>query len=153
MQYSEGHLGRIFMIRIDDGEDLLRAMDRFVVAQKVKAGMILFLGALREGKLVTGPVEPLIPPVPHFEPFGGGWEIFGMATIYRGGDGKPKIHYHASVGRDNRALTGCLREKASTYLIVEAVLMEFTGIYGKRLVDPASGLHMPMLKKEEIGMP
>jgi predicted DNA-binding protein with PD1-like motif len=149
MQYSEGHLGRIFMIRVDDGEDLLTTMDRFVVAHKIKAGMLLILGALREGKLVTGPEEPLIPPVPHFEPFGGGWEIFGVGTIYRGGDGKPMIHYHASVGQGTHVLTGCLREKASAYLIVEAVLMEFTGIYGKRLQDPASGQFMPMLKKEE----
>jgi predicted DNA-binding protein with PD1-like motif len=59
------------------------------------------------------------------------------------------IHYHASVGQGINVLTGCLREKASAYLIVEAVLMEFTGIYGKRLQDPASGQFMPMLKKEE----
>ncbi|MDD1678899.1 MAG: DNA-binding protein [Methanomicrobiales archaeon] len=149
MQYSEGHLGRIFMVRLDDGEDILVVMDRFVVAQKIRAGMILFLGALREGRLVTGPEEPLIPPVPHFEIFGGGWEIFGMGTIYRGNDGKPMIHYHASVGRGTSVLTGCLRDKASTYLLVEVVLMEFTGIYGKRLEDPVSGVHMPMLKKEE----
>jgi Predicted DNA-binding protein with PD1-like DNA-binding motif len=149
MQYSEGHMGRIFMIRIDDGEDLLASMDHFIVTHKIKAGMILILGALREGRLVTGPEEPLIPPVPHYESVGGGWEIFGVGTIYREADGKPSVHYHASVGRGTEVLTGCLREKASTYLIVEAVLMEFTGIYGKRLEDPASGLHMPMLKKEE----
>lgn len=149
MQYSEGHLGRIFMIRVDDGEDLLTAMDHFIITHKIYTGMILFLGALREGKLVTGPEEPLIPPVKHYEPFGGGWEIFGVGTIYRGGDGKPNVHYHASVGRGTKVLTGCLREKASTYLIVEAVLMEFTGIYGKRLQDPVSGVEMPMLKKEE----
>ena len=148
MQYSEGHLGRIFMIRIDDGEDLLHAIDRFVIAQKIKAGMLLFLGALREGNLVTGPEEPLIPPVPHFESFGGGWEIFGIGTIYLGSNGSPKVHYHASVGRGVEALTGCLREKASTYLLVEAVLMEFGGIYGKRIKDQASGQLMPMLKKE-----
>ena len=148
MEYSEGRLGRIFMIRVDDGEDLLVTIDRFVVAQKVKTGMLLFLGALREGRVVTGPVEPLIPPVPHFEQFGGGWEVFGVGTIYRGEHGVPKVHYHASVGRGTDALTGCLREKASTYLLVEVVLMEFIGIYGKRVKDDVSGQDMPMLKKE-----
>jgi predicted DNA-binding protein with PD1-like motif len=149
MQYSEGHLGRVFMIRVDDGEDLIVILDRFVIAHKIKAGVVFILGALREGKLVTGPEEPLIPPVPHFEPFRGGWEIFGIGTIYRGNEGNPMIHYHASVGRSKGVLTGCLREKASVYLLVEAVVMEFTGIYGKRLQDPASGQYMPMLKKEE----
>lgn len=148
MQYSEGRTGRVFMIRIDDGEDLLVAIERFVVAQKIRTGMLLFLGALREGKVVTGPEEPLIPPIPHFESFGGGWEIFGVGTIYRGDNSSPKIHFHASAGRGTDVLTGCLREKASTYLLVEVVLMEFLGIYGKRVEDPASGLLMPMLKKE-----
>jgi predicted DNA-binding protein with PD1-like motif len=148
MQYSEGRLGRVFMIRIDDGEDLLTAMDRFIIAQKIKAGMLLFLGALREGKVVTGPEEPLIPPVPHFESFGGGWETFGVGTIYRDEEGYPRIHYHASVGRGTESLTGCLRERASTYLVVEVVVCEFLGIYGKRAEDPASGLHIPFLKKE-----
>ena len=148
MQYSEGHLGRIFMIRVDDGEDLLEAINRFVIGQKIKAGLLLFLGALREGRLVTGPEQPVIPPVPHFESITDGWEIFGMGTIYRGDDGNPKIHYHLSAGKKTAALTGCLREKALTYLVVEVVLFEFQGIYGKRVADPASGLHIPVLKKE-----
>lgn len=148
MQYSEGRMGRIFMIRIDDGEDLLTSIDRFIVAHKIRAGMLLCLGALREARIVTGPEEPLIPPVPHFEEIGGGWELFGVGTIYRGDDGSPRVHYHASVGRGEVSLTGCLREKATTYLVVEVVLFEFQGIYGRRAEDMASGVSMPFLKKD-----
>ena len=71
--------------------------------------------------MVTGPEEPVIPAVPHFVLFEGGWEVFGVGTIYTGEGGGPHIHYHASVGRSGHALTGCLREEAVTYLIVEAV--------------------------------
>ena len=148
MQYTEGQLGRVFVVRIDDGEDMLISLRQFIHNKGIHAGSILFLGALMNGRMVTGPEEPVIPPVPHFVMFEGGWEVFGVGTIYPG-EGGPHIHYHASVGRAGHALTGCLREKAMTYLIVEAVIMEFTGLSARREFDEKTQLHLPLLGKQE----
>jgi len=148
MQYTEGQLGRVFVVRIDDGEDMLVSLRQFINDKSVYAGSILFLGALMKGRMVTGPEEPVIPPVPHFVMFEGGWEVFGIGTIYPGEDG-PHIHYHASVGRSGHALTGCLREKAITYLIVEAVVLEFTGLSARREFDKKTQVHLPVLGKVE----
>ncbi len=147
MQYSEGSLGRVFVIRMDDGEDFIEAIQRFVLEKGVSSGLILFLGALREGRMVTGPREMVIPPVPHFENVEGGWETFGVATVYPG-EGEPKIHIHTSVGRFERSLTGCLREKATTYLIIEAVLLELTGLEARRVFDETTGLHLLSLDEK-----
>lgn len=144
MQYTEGQIGRVFVVRIDDGEDMLLSLRQFVLDKNIQVGSIHFLGALRNGRMVTGPEEPVIPPVPHFVMFEGGWEIVGIGTIYPGEDG-PRIHYHASVGRSGHALTGCLREKALTYIIVEAVIMEFTGLSARREFDEKIQLHLPLL--------
>jgi hypothetical protein len=100
------------------------------------------------GRMVTGPEEPVIPPVPHFVMFEGGWEVFGVGTIYPG-EGGPHIHYHASVGRAGHALTGCLRDKAVTYLIVEAVIYEFTGLSARKEFDEKTQIHLPVLKNRE----
>ena len=148
MQYTEGQLGRVFVVRIDDGEDMLVSLRQFINDKSVYTGSILFLGALMKGRMVTGPEEPVIPPVPHFVMFEGGWEVFGIGTIYPGEDG-PHIHYHASVGRSGHALTGCLREKAITYLIVEAIVLEFTGLSARREFDKKTQVHLPVLGKEE----
>jgi predicted DNA-binding protein with PD1-like motif len=148
MQYTEGQLGRVFVVRIDDGEDMLVSLHQFIIDKSVQAGSILFLGALMNGRMVTGPEEPVIPPVPHFVMFEGGWEVFGVGTIYPG-EGGPHIHYHASVGRSGHALTGCLREKAITYLIVEAVILEFTGLSARREFDEKLQVHLPILGNEE----
>ena len=148
MQYTEGHMGRVFVIRIDDGEDMLDSLHQFIVDKRIQAGSIHFLGALMNGRMVTGPEEPVIPPVPHFVMFEGGWEVFGIGTIYPG-DGGPYVHFHASVGRSGHALTGCLREKATTYLIVEAVIMEFTGLTARHEFDQKTGLHLPRLGRED----
>src|SRR5512137_3209333 len=148
MEYTEGQLGRVFVVRIDDGEDMLLSLRQFIVDKSVNTGSIHFLGALMNGRMVTGPEEPVIPPVPHFVMFEGGWEVFGVGTIYPG-EGGPHIHYHASVGRSGHALTGCLREKATTYLIVEAVIMEFTGLSARREFDEKMQVHLPVLRSGE----
>jgi hypothetical protein len=143
MQYSEGQLGRVFVLRIDEGEDFLAALQEFVRKKEIKAGSVFFLGALHEGRMVTGPEEPVIPPEPHFILFEGGWEVFGMGTIFPGDEG-PMVHYHASVGRAGHALTGCLRERALTYLLIEAVVIEFTGLAVRREYDEKTRLHLPV---------
>jgi hypothetical protein len=83
--------------------------------------------------------------------FEGGWELFGVGTIYPG-EGGPHIHYHASVGRSGHALTGCLREKAITYLIIEVVIMEFTGLSARREFDEKMQLHLPTLGKDRAAV-
>jgi predicted DNA-binding protein with PD1-like motif len=148
MQYTEGQIGRVFVVRIDDGEDLLVSLRQFINDKSVYAGSILFLGALMNGRMVTGPEEPVIPPVPHFVMFEGGWEVFGIGTIYPG-EGGPHIHYHASVGRSGHALTGCLRETAITYLIVEAIILEFTGLSAHREFDEKTQVNLPVLGQAE----
>ncbi len=148
MQYSEGRLGRVFVVRIDDGEDFLAVTHEFIRNKSVQTGAILFLGALRQGRMVTGPEEAVLPPEPHHVMFEGGWEMVGIGTICPGDDG-PFIHYHASVGRAGHALTGCLREKAVTYIVAEAVILEFTGLDIHRVFDEKTRVSLPVHKKDE----
>jgi len=146
MQYSEGQVGRVFSVRIDDGEDFLREIERFVAAMNIQSGMIHFLGAVRSAKIVTGPKEPVIPPSPRGEEIFGGWELLGFATIYPGEDG-PSIHLHTAAGKGIRSITGCLREKAEVYLVVEAIVTEFVGLTAKRLPDEKTGVNLPVFDR------
>jgi predicted DNA-binding protein with PD1-like motif len=142
MQYTEGKLGRVFYLRVDHGEDLLSSLQDFVIEKNISVGFIHLLGALREGSIVTGPKEPVLPPNPLYESYEGCWEVFGFATITPGKE-QPHIHIHASVGKGNNALTGCLREKATTYIIVEAVIIEIAGVEISCQRDPTTGLELP----------
>jgi len=146
MQYSEGNLGRVFVLRMDHGEDLTSSLLKFVQEKEIDSCMALFMGALREGLAVTGPEAPVIPPVPHFESFESGWEVFGMATIYPSSDGQ-KLHIHSALGRGRQSLTGCIRERAQIYLIVEAVLFEFLGLNARREMDAKTSLYLLSLEK------
>ncbi len=146
MQYSEGQIGRVFTIRVDDGEDLIREIRRFVAAMNIQSGMVHFLGAVRTATLVTGPKEPVLPPVPRREEIFGGWELLGLATIHPGEDG-PSLHIHAATGRGIQSLTGCLRDKAEVYIVVEVIITEFIRITSRRLPDGKTGVDLPVFDR------
>ncbi|MBN2734529.1 MAG: DNA-binding protein [Methanomicrobiaceae archaeon] len=143
MEYAEGRPGRVFVMRVDDGEELLGTITEFLKEKEVTSGAVFFLGALKEGNLVVGPKEPVIPPVPCSIIVEGGWEMIGIGTVYPGGDG-PSIHIHTSMGRKDKSVTGCLREFAEVYLVAEVIILEFTGISVARVLNTDMGIHLPV---------
>ena len=145
MQYSEGNLGRVFVLRMDHGEDLIASLQKLLREKKIESCMALFMGALVDGRAVTGPEVPVIPPVPHYESFESAWEVFGMATVYPSREG-PMLHIHSGLGRGTRTIVGCIREKAEVYLIVEVVLLEFSGLKAERVWDEKTGLNLLSLE-------
>ncbi|HNY35637.1 MAG TPA: DUF296 domain-containing protein [Methanothrix soehngenii] len=147
MQYSEGSLGRVFVLRMDHGEDLIESLQKFLKEKKIESCTALFLGALRDGRAVTGPTSPVIPPTPNFEAYDSAWEVFGMATVYPSVQG-PNLHIHSAMGRGRQSLTGCIRDKAGVYLVVEAVLFEICGLAAERVWDEKMRLCLLSLKNQ-----
>jgi predicted DNA-binding protein with PD1-like motif len=45
-----------------------------------------------------------------------------------------------AAGRGDKVHVGCLRRDAETFLVLEAIVLEITGIAARRELDPASGL-------------
>jgi predicted DNA-binding protein with PD1-like motif len=145
MQYSEGSLGRVFVLRMDHGEDLIESLQKFLKEKKIESCTAFFMGALRDGRAVTGPKLPVVPPTPNFEAYESAWEVFGMATIYPSIVG-PKLHIHSALGRGRESILGCIRDKAEIYLIVEAVLFEICGLNAERAWDEKMQLYLLSLK-------
>jgi hypothetical protein len=142
MQYTEGQVGRVFQVRVDHGEDLLESLEKFVREKEIRCGFAQFIGALKGGRIVTGPKELVLPPDPSYESYEGGWEVFGFASITLGRNG-PHLHYHASIGRNREVMTGCLRQQATVYIIVEVLIIEISGAVVIRKMDPVTGLELP----------
>ncbi len=145
MQYSEGSLGRVFVLRMDHGEDLIESLQKFLKEKKIESCTALFMGALRDGRAVTGPKLPVVPPTTNFEAYDSAWEVFGMATVYPSIEG-PKLHIHSGIGRGQQSLLGCIRDKAQVYLIVEAILFEICGLSAERAWDENMQLYLLSLK-------
>jgi hypothetical protein len=143
MQYASGTPGRIFYIRFDHGEDLLAEIEKFAHSHQIASGSINLIGAVSEGSLVSGPHTSDLPPAPIWHELPGIHEFVGAGVIRHGADGI-KVHLHASAGRDIRALTGCFRENIRVHIIIEAVIMEFSGFTIQEEYDPQTGLALPV---------
>lgn len=141
MQYTEGSIGRIFLLKFRDGDILVEELDKFSRKEKLKAATIVFIGALRKGDLVTGPKKPVIPPEPNWVPFRGAWEVMGVGTIFTNKLG-PQIHIHTAMGKKARTLTGCVRKKSEVFLVIEAVVLELKGVNATKEIDPETGLNL-----------
>ena len=141
MQYSKGKLRRIFLLKFSDGDVLLKELDKFSRKERVKSAVMVFLGALKSGKLVTGPKKPVIPPEPNWKNFKGGWEAMGIGTIFTNKSG-PQIHIHTSMGKKDRTMTGCVRMDSRVFLVIEAIVFELTGVNASKEIDPRTGLNL-----------
>ncbi len=141
MQYTKAKLGRIFLLKFSDGDILLDELEKFSRKERLKTAVMVFLGALKSGKLVTGPKKPVIPPEPNWKNFKDGWEALGIGTIFTNKKG-PQIHVHTTMGKKNEVLTGCVRNDSKIFLVIEAIVFELTGVNATKQIDPRTGLNL-----------
>ncbi|HIC92130.1 MAG TPA: DNA-binding protein [Syntrophaceae bacterium] len=145
MEYQEGTIGRVFVIRFDHGDDLLDALSAFVKEKVIKTGWLFILGGLESAELVTGPESPVIPPNPLWDRFSDGREILALGSIFWEGN-MPKIHLHGVAGRAGETLMGCLRERMQVYLFIEAMILELKGIDAIKRFDNSKGVSVLAFK-------
>jgi len=148
MEYTKGRIGRVFTVRVDHGDDLILELIKLAELEKIESAVFMLLGALKEGKLVSGPKENIRPPEPVWSGFNDAHEILGIGDIFLE-DGKPKIHLHAGTARGESVKLGCLRGESEVFMVVEVFIFELEGISARRVMDtdqgfaPVSFMHNP----------
>jgi predicted DNA-binding protein with PD1-like motif len=140
MKVSEGKLGRVFVIRLEDGDEIPESIERFAEEKGISVGQVILVGGIGSGQIVVGPRDSVqMPPDPMHLPIDGAHEVVGIGVLAPEADGRPVLHIHASLGRSGQTLTGCLRMGVDTWLVGEAVLYEIVGSKVARLKDEKSG--------------
>jgi predicted DNA-binding protein with PD1-like motif len=145
MKYQTGKPGRIIVAKFDDHDDVLENLVDIAKKENIRAGIIYLVGGMREGKIVVGPETDELPPSPVWKELGESHEVIGLGTIFWHND-EPKIHFHGAFGKKNMVKVGCLREKAETFLVLEAVIIEIEGINATREIDPEIGMALLKLQ-------
>ncbi|MGD0916502.1 MAG: PPC domain-containing DNA-binding protein [Thermodesulfobacteriota bacterium] len=136
MKASEGRVGRVFVIRLEDGDIIPECIERFAEAKKISVGQVIMIGGVGEGQVVVGPRRSNeIPPEPMLVPVDGAHELMGVGVVAPDRTGKPILHMHASLGRSGKATTGCLRPGVSTWTVVEVIIFEILGTSAVRDLD------------------
>jgi predicted DNA-binding protein with PD1-like motif len=141
MRYTKGNIGRIFVLKFDNDDVVLKELDRFARREKLKSALMIFIGALKEGDMVTGPKKCAIPPEPNWTRFRDGWEALGVGTIFTNKKG-PQIHIHTSMGKKKNVLTGCVRKDSKVFLVIEAFVFEIKGAKAAKDIDVRTGLNL-----------
>jgi uncharacterized protein len=141
MDYTEAKLGRIFVLRLHHNDVLHEAIEKFAAEKHVNRGLCFFLGGAKENsKVVVGPkIGDALPPEPMTALLKGVHEACGVGTIFPDEQGTPKLHMHASFGREDESITGCVRMGVDVWRIGEVVVLELAGLSAQRLKDKETG--------------
>ncbi|MEA1958724.1 MAG: PPC domain-containing DNA-binding protein [Chloroflexota bacterium] len=143
MKSCEGQIGRVFVIRLEDGDIIPECIERFAEQNGVSVGHVILVGGIGDGQVVVGPRHSnAMPPEPMLLPIDGAHEVVGVGMIAPGEDGKPVLHIHAALGRSGRTMTGCLRPGVMTWIVGEAILYEIVGTKAMRVKDEATGFSL-----------
>lgn len=144
MIVSEGHLGRVFVLRLGDGDRIPDAIEAFAATREVHAAVVLALGGLQNGTLVVGPENgAVLPPHPMLAAIAGVHEAAAVGTLFpTAPHGKPSLHLHGVLGRGEQTRAGCLRPGLDVWKIFEVVVIEILGTDLARSHDPETGFSL-----------
>jgi len=143
MKACEGRVGRVFVIRLEDGDVVPECIERFAEEKGVSLGQAILVGGVGGGDVVVGPRRSEErPPEPMLLPVDGAHEVVGVGVLAPDEDGKATLHIHAALGRAGQTMTGCLRHGVTTWLVGEVILYEILGADMLRVKDKQSGFEL-----------
>jgi len=143
MKACEGQIGRVFVIRLEDGDVVPECIERFAEEKGISVGQAILVGGIGSGDVVVGPRRSdERPPEPILLPIDGAHEVVGAGVLAPDEDGKPALHIHAALGRSGQTMTGCLRQGVTTWLVGEVILYEILSAKVVRIQDKQSGFEL-----------
>jgi predicted DNA-binding protein with PD1-like motif len=130
-------------MRLGDGDEIPTCIECFAAEKGISTGHVILVGGIGSGDVIVGPRDSAARlPQPMLLPIDGAHEVVGVGVLAPDEKGRPVLHLHAALGRSDQTLTGCLRLGAKTWLVVEAILYEITGVQVVRTVDKESGFEL-----------
>ncbi len=144
MKYSEAKQGRVFVVRLEDGDILHEEIEKFAREKNIKAASLIAVGGVDKGsKLVVGPedgrAEKVNPMIHVIEDV---CEIAGTGTIFPDDEGNPILHMHIACGRKDKTITGCVRTGVKIWHVLEIILYEITETTASRSFEKATGFKL-----------
>ncbi len=144
MKYSEAKQGRVFVIRLEDGDIVHEEIERFAQEKSIRSAALIVIGGADEGsRLVVGPeAGRAVPMVAMERALENVHEVAGTGTLFPDEAGTPMLHMHMACGREGKTVTGCIRQGVKVWQVMEVILFELVDSTGTRLHEPATGLKL-----------
>ena len=137
MKYSEARQGRVFIVRLEDGEIVHEVIEQFAVDHNISAASLIIVGGADDGsKIVVGPKSDRdLPLTPMKHELTGAHEVAGTGTLFCDTEGAPLLHMHMACGRKDETITGCIRTGVKVWRIMEVIIHELLGTDAKRIIE------------------
>jgi predicted DNA-binding protein with PD1-like motif len=144
MKYGEGNIGRVFVIRLEDGDRLPATIEEFAAEKGIMRGTCMLVGGIDHGgNIVVGPKDrETMPPDPMLLTLDGVHEVSAVGTIFPDEQGLPRLHMHAALGREGATRTGCIRPGVDVWKLGECIIIEILNNSAKRRMDSNTGFHV-----------
>jgi predicted DNA-binding protein with PD1-like motif len=144
MKYSEAKQGRIFVIRLEDGEIVHEKIEQFVQDHNIERATLFAVGGADKGSLlVVGPEESRSNPInPMTHELYDAHEITGTGTLFPDNKGNPILHMHMACGREENTVTGCIRNGVKVWQVMEIIITELLDNTATRQYDPNTGFKL-----------
>ena len=144
MKYTEAQKGRVFILRLEDGEIIHEVIEKFAKEKKVKSAIVSVIGGVDKGsKLVVGPEEGRAEKINPMElVLDDVYETVGVGTIFPNTSGVPVLHMHISCGRKDKSITGCVRRGVKVWHVLEVIIQEITNCESKRILEENTGFEL-----------
>ena len=141
MEFTESQLGRIYVLRLHQNEVLHETIEKFAAEKHIASALCFFLGGAEDkSKVVVGPKDGnALPPKPMIALLSGVHEGCGVGTIFTDEGGLPKLHMHASFGRNDTTVSGCVRMGVTVWQIGEVIILELAGNSARRVKNTKTG--------------
>lgn len=144
MKYTETLPGRVFVIRLEDGEIIQEKIEKFASEKGILSAKVQLLGGVDKGsKLIVGPKESraseIIPIVVTLDDM---HEAVGNGTIFRNKSGMPSLHCHLSCGRNRNTICGEIREGVKVWHVMEVIITELINCNAVRRYDKLTGFEL-----------
>lgn len=144
MKYAQARQGRVFILRLEDGEVVHEVIEQFAKDHDIKAAALTIIGGADAGsRLVVGPEHDRgLPLNPMERVLESAHEVAGTGTLFLDETNQPLIHMHMACGRKDQTITGCIRQGVKVWHIMEVIIFELLDTTAKRVTEAPLGLKL-----------
>ncbi|PHR25161.1 MAG: DNA-binding protein [Desulfotalea sp.] len=137
MKYSEARQGRVFVVRLEDGEIVHEVIEKFAVDHEIFAASLIVVGGADDGSIVVvGPESDRDLPLKKMRrELKNVHEVTGTGTLFCDSEGTPLLHMHMACGRQGETITGCIRSGFKVWRVMEVIIHELVDTTARRVVE------------------
>ncbi|MFP4532378.1 MAG: PPC domain-containing DNA-binding protein [Desulfobacterales bacterium] len=144
MKYSQASHGRVFVIRLEDGDILHESIEKLARKENIRRAALIAVGGADQGsRLVVGPEAGRAAKIrPMQQVLENVHEIAGTGTLFPDDTGAPVLHMHMACGRNDATVTGCVRSGVRVWHVMEVILYELLDSHAQRIYEKATGFKL-----------